>query len=636
MKAHHRHSEAEPASEGWEHRERPHAEGRAREQVGGDVVRGGGPWSDTIPEETLSRQDAERVVRRLVGMLRPYRARIVVVVIVLLAQVGTLLAGPALVRYGIDSGLREQDAGALNLAVVVYLGMALAGLVLGRLAILLVAKIGEAFLRSLRKRLFNHLMSLSLDYFEREKTGRVVARMTSDIDSLQELISQGLVLFVQNIFLFAGAVVVISLMSWQLALGVLCIVPPVYFASRWFRRVSNRAYLEVRDRIATNLSTLQESLEGVRVVQAFGRERSFTSRFSRTNEDQYQANLVTVRISAKYFPIVEFTGVLGTAVIIGWGGYLANENVVTVGTVAAFVLYLNSLFEPVQQLSQLYNTVQSAGAALSKIFGVLDTRPTVAERPGAIDLRTEGRIEVDGVTFAYGAVPVLHEVTLRIESGERVAFVGPTGAGKSTLAKLIARFYDPNAGAVRVDGIDLRDTTMRSLRERIVVVPQEGFLFAGTLRDNVRIGRPEATDADVDAALEALGLLERFRAFPEGLDTQVRERGSRLSAGERQLVSLARAALADPAVLVLDEATSNLDPGTEHQVEVALERLMHGRTGVVVAHRLSTAARADRIAVINDGRLAELGTHAELVAHDGHYASLYRSWAVHHAPEEVA
>ncbi|GIU89146.1 MAG: hypothetical protein KatS3mg010_0245 [Acidimicrobiia bacterium] len=599
-------------------------------------MRSGGHWYESVPEESLTRADAERVLRRLAGLLRPQWRGIVLAVFVLVLQVGTLLAGPTLVRYGIDEGLRRDDAGALNRAAVLYLAMAFFGLVLGRAAILIVARIGEGFLRSLRNRLFRHLMSLSLDYYEKEKTGRVVSRMTSDVDSLQELISQGLVLMVQNVLLFAGATVVIVAMSWQLALGVLVIVPPVYFASRWFRRVSNRAYLEVRDRIATNLSTLQESLEGVRVVQAFGREGSFTRRFSRTNEAQYEAHLETVRVSARYFPMVEFAGVAGTAVIIGYGGWLSSEGVVTVGTVAAFVLYLNNLFEPVQQLSQLYNVVQAAGAALNKIFGVLDTQPTVRERPGAVDLPATGEVEVEHVTFAYGEEPVLHDVSLTIAAGERIALVGPTGAGKSTLAKLIARFYDPTEGIVRVDGVDLRDATIASLRERIVVVPQEGFLFAGTLRDNVRVGRADADDADVEAALDALGLLERFEAFPDGLETHVRERGSRLSAGERQLVSLARAALADPSVLVLDEATSNLDPGTEQQVEQALERLVRGRTVVVVAHRLSTAARADRIAVVYDGRLAELGTHRELVGRDGHYAALYRSWAAHHAEPDVA
>src|SRR5262249_2165286 len=320
----------------------------------------------------------------------------------------------ALVRYGIDHGLSDHNAAALNKAVVVYLFMAFAGLYLGRLAIILVAKVGEGFLRQLRRQLFDHLMSLSLEYYERENTGKIVSRMTTDIDAMQELISQGLVLFVQNILLFVGAIVVIVIMSWQLALGVLIIVPPVYFASRWFRRVSNVAYLEVRDRIATNLTTLQEGLDGVRVVQAFGREGSFTSRFSRTNEDRYEANIETVRISVKYFPIIEFSGIAGTAAIIGWGGYLSSRGIVTVGTVAAFVLYLNNLFEPVQQLSQLYNTVQSAGAALNKIFTVLDTKPTVRERPGAIDLLADGGVEVEHVTFGYTSEPVLHDVSLTI------------------------------------------------------------------------------------------------------------------------------------------------------------------------------------------------------------------------------
>jgi ATP-binding cassette, subfamily B, bacterial len=600
-----------------------------------------GWWGDSVPEETLSRDEASRVLRRLFRMLRPQRALIALATVVLMGQAGALLAGPALVRHGIDAGLLSHDgkgdAGALNLSVALYLAMAIIGLFLGRAAIVLVARVGEAFLRELRNRLFGHTMSLSLDYFETEKTGKIVARMTSDVDALQELISQGLVLFVQNIFLFTGAVIVVLLLSWQLAVGVLIIVPPVFFASRWFRRVSNKAYLEVRDRISTNLSTLQESLEGVRVVQAFGRERQFTKRFEKSNEEQYEANMRTTRISAKYFPVIEYAGVAGTAVIIGYGGWLSTRGIITVGTVAAFVLYLNNLFEPINQLSQLYNVVQSAGAALEKIFSVLDTRPTVRQHQGAVDLPPASEIDVDHVTFAYGPNdPVLHDVSLHVSSGERLALVGPTGAGKSTLAKLIARFYDPVEGAVRVGDVDLRQVTFVSLRERIVVVPQEGFLFAGTLRDNVRVGRPDATDAEVEQALRALGLLDRFLAFPDGLETEVRERGSRLSAGERQLISLARAALADPTILILDEATSNLDPGTERSVEQALERLTHGRTVVVVAHRLSTAARADRIAVIFDGRLAELGTHDELVAHEGHYASLFRAWAAHQATPDVA
>ncbi len=593
-------------------------------------MRGG--WIDTSPvEHKLSRDEARGVMRRLMRLLRPYRRAIVLATALLVAQTACLLAGPALVKHGIDAGLRRHDVGALNVSAVLYLAVALLALYLGRLVILKVARVGETFLRDLRGRVFRHLVSLGMDFFEREKTGRLVSRMTSDIDALQELVSQGLVMFVQNGLIFVGAVIAVFVLSPVLAACILIIVPPVAIASRWFRRESNRAYLEVRERIGQNLATLQEGLAGVRVVQAFARERAFSRRFRETNEAQYDANLETVRISARYFPIVELTGVAGIAVIVGMGGYFTERGIVTVGTVAAFVLYLNNLFEPIQQLSQLYNTVQSAGAALHKLFGLLDTGTSVDERLGAVDLPARGVLEVQRVSFAYTDEVVLHDVSLRIEPGERLALVGSTGAGKSTLAKLLVRFYDPREGVVRYDGVDLRDATLRSLRERIVVVPQEGFLFAGTIRDNVRIGRSDATDAEVSDAIDALGLRERFGALPEGLDTEVRERGSRLSAGERQLVSLVRAALADPAALVLDEATSNLDPGTERAVEHALERLMEGRTVVVVAHRLSTAARADRIAVIDEGRLAELGTHDELLARGGRYARLYAAWDASHA-----
>ena len=426
-----------------------------------------GWWGDNVPEETLSRDEATRVVRRLFRMLRPQRALIVVTVIVLMAQAAALLAGPRWSKHGIDAGLLHKnaagnvvgDAGALDLygarstcsspSPASFSGASRSSSS---------RAIGEGFLRDLRNRLFGHMMSLSLDYFETEKTGKIVARMTSDIDAMEELVSQGLVLFVQNTFVFVGAVTVILSSRGSSRSGILVIVPPVYFGSRWFRRVSNKAYLEVRDRISANLSTLQESLEGVRVVQAFGREDAFARKFHRTNEDQYEANMETVRISSKYFPIIEYAGVVGTAVIIGYGGWLTTRGVVTVGTVAAFVLWLNSLFEPINQLSQLYNTVQSSAAALSKIFGVLDTRPTVRQRQAAIDLPRSGAVDVDHVTFAYGQnEPVLHDVSLQIADGERIALVGPTGAGKSTLAKLIARFYDPVEGAVRVGGVDLRD-----------------------------------------------------------------------------------------------------------------------------------------------------------------------------------
>lgn len=593
-------------------------------------MRGQGAWNDLVPADDMSRREAKRVIRRLWRMLGPWHRGIVYASAVVVVQVAALVAGPSLVRYGIDAGIQVDDKGALNLAVVMYIGVALLSLVLGRAVTRMVARLGESFLQWLRTHVFRHLMSLSMDFFEKEKTGRLVARMTSDIDALQELISQGLVLMVQNVLLFVGTAVVITVISPLLALVTLAIVPPVYFASRWFRRVSNVAYLEVRDRISTNMSTLQESLEGIRVVQAFAREKHASDRFSETNEAQFEANLSTVSISAKYFPAVEMSGVVGTAVIIGVGGWMVHAEAATIGTVAAFVLYLNNLFEPIQQLSQFYNTVQSGGAALNKLFGLLDTGPSVSERPGAFDIAPSAvDIVVNCVSFAYLDDVVLDNVSMTIHAGERVALVGPTGAGKSTLAKLLARFYDPSSGSVSIGGADLRAITLDSLRRRMCFVPQEGYLFAGTLRENVRIGRPEASDVEVEDAMRALGVLEHFAAFPGGLDTEVREGDSRLSAGERQLMSLARAALADPAILILDEATSNLDPGTEQSVEQALEALMHGRTVVVVAHRLSTAERADRVAVIDGGRLVEYGTHADLVGAGGRYASLFAAWVVH-------
>lgn len=588
-------------------------------------ARGTGQMEDVV-DEALSSEEARRVIRRTFRMLAPYRRQVVLAVVLLLIQTAAMLAGPALVRYGIDHGVLPGDRGAVNLAGGLFLATVFAGFAVGRSVIRTVAWIGESFLRDLRERVFRHLMGLSLDFFEREKTGVVVSRMTSDIDALQELVQQGLVLFVINGLLFIGAVIIVIAMSPALAGFTLLAVPPVAFVSRWFRRESNRAYLQLRDRVGETLSSLQEGLSGVRVVQAFAQEPTQIRKFQEANEAQYGAHLETIKISARYFPAIEFSGVVATVVILLAGGLMVKADMVTVGTVAAFVLYLNNLFEPINQLSQLFNTVQAAGAALHKLFGVLDERSSVSERPGALDLPDRGGLEVDGVTFAYGASPVLFDVSVAVTPGERLALVGPTGAGKSTLAKLMARFYDPTEGAVRFGGVDLRDTTLRSLRERIVVIPQEGFLFNGTIRDNLLVGRPEASDAAIEAAIARLGLSERFDAFPEGLATEVRERGSRLSAGERQLVSLVRAGLSDPAVVVLDEATSNLDPGTELAVERALGVLMEARTVVVIAHRLSTAARADRIAVVEGGRIVEEGTHAELLSRGGSYAALYASW----------
>ncbi|HEX6310827.1 MAG TPA: ABC transporter ATP-binding protein [Acidimicrobiia bacterium] len=575
-------------------------------------------------ERPLSPEEKRQVIRRTYRMLsRPLL--LVAVVFVILQAAGTL-AGPAVVRYGIDHGVADRDVAALNRAAIVFVVAVAFVYVFGRLTILTIARLGEGFLRDLRERVFDRQMRLSHEFYDRTRTGTLVSRMTADVDALQELVSQGLSMFIVNALVFFGAIAVMVGMSWELALGVLVGVPVLAALSRWFRRESNKAYLALRDRVGGTLTSFQEGLSGVRVVQSFNQEDAFRHKFRETNERQFRQHLRAETITAKYTMGIELVQGGAIAIILFYGGWLTGRDIVTVGTLAAFLLYLQSLFEPIQQMSQLFNTLQAAGAALHKLFELIDEPVAVDERPGAVDLPTHGDFVVDHVSFRYGAALVLHDVSLTVRTGERVALVGPTGAGKSTLAKLMVRFYDPTEGAVRYGGVDLRDVTLRSLREHIVVVPQEGFLFGGTIRDNLLIARPSAADEELQQAIDALDLHSRFAAFPDGLDTLVRERGANFSAGERQLVSLVRAALADPDVVVLDEATSSLDPGTELLVAHALERLMEGRTVVVIAHRLSTAARADRVAVVQGGRIAESGTHDELVAAGGVYAALHAAW----------
>ena len=587
-------------------------------------------WAEAgvAEEDTLDREQARWVMRRAAAMLRPYRRQVILAGVLMTLSTAALLAGPFYVRYGIDHGISVGDTRALNVAVIAYIVTAALNYGVYRSVLIVVSKVGEGFLRDLRVRVFDHLQRLSMPFYDREKAGVLVSRMTSDVDALAELVQMGLVMLAVNLLLLVLSVIVLAVVSWQLLLVCLVVVPFVVAASIRFQRESNLAYLTIRDRIGHTLSRLQEGISGVRVIQAYGRQDVEVERFVAESGDLYDAHMRSVRAQAWYLPVVEFAGLGTTALVIGIGGSLVIADVITIGTVAFFVLTLGNLFEPIQQLSQLFNTVQSSGAGLKKLFELLDTPVDVAERPGAIDLPEQGTIEVDHVSFAYAdGTPVLHDVTLTIEVGERLALVGPTGAGKSTLAKIVARLYDPVEGSVRFAGIDLRDATQRSLRQRIVVVPQEGFLFNGTIRDNVRIARGDATDDDIDEALRAVGIFERFDSLPDGLDTEVRERGSRLSAGEKQLVSLARAALVDPALLVLDEATSSLDPGTELLVEAAMDRLMEGRTVVVIAHRLSTAEHADRVGVVSDGRLVELGRHADLLADDRHYAALFATWS---------
>jgi ATP-binding cassette, subfamily B, bacterial len=580
-------------------------------------------------EDKLDRAETGRVLRRSLQFAQPYRRSVIAALGFVSLSTLCVVLGPVFVKYGIDRGIRRDNGTALNLAVAGYVTVVVIGYFVGRQQYLAINKAGEGFLRDLRVAVFDRLQAQSMAFFDRNKAGVLVARMTADIESMGELIQWGLLQFVAAGLLLVMTMILMTAISWQLTLVALAVLPLLIVASVRFQRQSNRAYLDVRERVGSNLSTLQEGIAGVRVIQAYHREDEQVRRFTISNRALFQSHMRSVRVSTWYFGLVEFAGIVAIALVVGVGGWLVHRGSVEFGSVAAFVLLLSNLFDPVQQLSQLYNTVQSAAASLHKLYGLMDTVPDVSEHPKPITLPAVGDLVAHDVTFSYETAdrPALQHVTLAVAAGERLALVGPTGAGKSTLAKLLSRLYDPTDGRVSFGDVDLRMASLDSLRQRIVVVPQEGFLFGGTIRENIRIARPTATDDEVAGALDAIGVLEMFAEFPEGLDTEVRERGSRLSAGERQLVSLARAALVDPAVLVLDEATSNLDPGTEAVVERALERLMGERTVIVVAHRLSTVRRADRIAVIDHARLAELGTHDELMAANGRYAALAAAWA---------
>jgi ABC-type multidrug transport system fused ATPase/permease subunit len=574
------------------------------------------------------RQTARRL-HTLAQLTSPYKLRTALSLASLLAATATALAPPFLAKLAIDDGIRKQDLTTLGWIVAAFLAAGLANWVTSYAQTYFTGWTGERILADLRTKLFRHLQRLSLGFYERNRAGVIISRLTNDVEALDLLVTDGVTSLVQNTLTLAGTAILLFVLDWRLGLATLAVMPAMAWATALFRIRSSRAYRAVRERLANVTATLAEDIAGMRVVQAFTREAQNLRRFEEVNAHYREANQRTVVQNGLYFPFVDFLSSVATAIVLGYGGYLVFGGSLTVGTLFAFLLYLSNFFDPVQQLSQLYNTFLSATAALDKIMDVLDEEPEVRDQPAARPLgRIEGHVHFDGVRFGYGnGAEVLHGIDLDVPAGTTVALVGHTGAGKSTIAKLLARFYEPREGRITIDGVDLRDVTQESLRRQLGIVPQEGFLFAGTVRDNIAFGRPDASPEDVIAAARAVGAHEFVMRLEDGYDTPVGERGSRLSLGQRQLVAFARALLADPRILILDEATSSVDIGTERRIERALRRLLAGRTAFIIAHRLSTIRDADLIVVLEHGRIVEQGSHDELLARRGLYTSLYGDWA---------
>jgi ABC-type multidrug transport system fused ATPase/permease subunit len=562
-------------------------------------------------------------VKRLWRYLQGRRLWAAVLILVGTGNAAAQTGGWLLVRNAIDKGIRAANEHHLTVIVLIYLGVAAAGWLLQAILIRGLAGLGQRMVLGLRRDLFDHLTGLSLRYFSQQKAGWIIARLTSDVDSVSDVLSQGMPTLVANVILLPAAVLAMLIADWRLGLVVVAIVPPALVLTRWFQRVSHVALVESRERIGAVTAQIAESVSGMAVVQAFNRERRFQAEFDALNRANLEQHVKVQKIFSVFFPSIEFMGMIATGAVLYTGNHLLTNHTLTIGTLITALYLLQLVFQPLQELSDVYGQLQSGAAAMVKIAGILDEEPDIRDRRHAREIpRIVGKLDLDDIVFSYGDEPVLHGVDIHIPPGGCLALVGESGGGKSTLARLVGRFYDPDTGTVRIDDVDVRELQLRSYRRQLGVVLQDPFLFSGTIASNIRFARPDASDDDVVRAARAVGVDRIAARLSGGLEHAVREGGSGLSAGERQLISIARALLADPRILILDEATSNIDRPTEVLIERALDRLLHGRTSIIIAHRLSTVRRADQILVVEHGRVVQSGSYDQLLAQPGTFRRL--------------